>query len=66
MSWHRPLRTKRCRAYLHPHDSPYHGRCDKERGHRGAHALERGMDTVYFTIDVVTAHEAWKSEERDG
>ena len=43
---------QRCRAVReHRGRHQHHGRCELRRGHRGLHALERGMDTHRWSTD---------------
>jgi hypothetical protein len=44
---------KRCRAALEKKDdSPYFGRCELNRKHKGWHAIERGYDTIEFATTL--------------
>lgn len=43
---------RRCRAYRPPgHPDGYFGRCDLQAGHKGTHALERGMEVWRWSTD---------------
>lgn len=44
---------QRCRAVKEPGFTKYSyfGRCDLKKGHKGYHALERGMDTPMWSTE---------------
>lgn len=50
----------RCRAAMEPNDTPYWGRCERVRKHKGDHALERGMEIVYFETAVINFVQEWE------
>ena len=46
LPWAKPMfGPSRCRAVKEHNASGHHGRCELGAGHKGDHALERGMDT---------------------